>query len=90
MQDRLVKELRLREISTMEAANAFAAHFMADYNARFGCEPRSGFDAHRPVRSDVNLEEIFTWRVQRNVTHSLTLHMSGASTCWPIRPTTGG
>ena len=46
---------------------------MADYNGRFGKEPRSAFDAHRPIRSDESLEEIFTWRVQRKVTHALTL-----------------
>jgi len=73
LQDRLVKELRLRGISTMEAANAFSAHFMADFNARFGKDPRSAFDAHRPVRADEKLDEIFTWRVQRKVTQSLTL-----------------
>lgn len=32
--DRLVKELRLRGISTPDAANAFAAGFMVDYNRR--------------------------------------------------------
>lgn len=73
LQDRLVKELRLRGISSMEAANAFAAHFAADLNARFAKEPRSSFDAHRPVRADESLDEIFTWRVQRKVTQSLTL-----------------
>jgi hypothetical protein len=34
LQDRLVKELRLRGISTKEAANAYAPHFMADFNIR--------------------------------------------------------
>ncbi|MFM0351806.1 transposase, partial [Paraburkholderia sp. RL17-347-BIC-D] len=48
LQDRLVKELRLREISTKEAANAYAPHFIADFNGRFGKMPRSTFDAHRP------------------------------------------
>jgi hypothetical protein len=36
LQDRLVKELRLRGISTMEGGNAFLPQFMADYNPRFG------------------------------------------------------
>lgn len=35
LQDRLVKELRLRGIRTRQAANAFAPHFIADFNARF-------------------------------------------------------
>jgi len=73
LQDRLVKELRLRKIGTREAANEFVPHFMADYNARFGKAAKSAFDAHRPLRADEDLEEIFTWRVQRKVSQSLTL-----------------
>jgi len=73
LQDRLVKELRLRWISTREAANAFAPHFMADFNARFAKPPKSQFDAHRPVRGDENLDLLFTWRLQRKVSKSLTL-----------------
>jgi hypothetical protein len=46
LQDRLVKELRLQGISTMEAANAFAEEFMNDYNRRFSKAPRQEFDVH--------------------------------------------
>lgn len=73
LQDRLVKELRLRGISTREAANAFAPHFMADFNTRFAKPPKSQFDAHRPVRGDEDLDLLFTWRLQRKVSQSLTL-----------------
>ena len=73
LQDRLVKELRLREISTREAANAFAPHFIADFNARFSKPALRDFDAHRPVRADEDLDMIFTWRLQRKVSLSLTL-----------------
>jgi hypothetical protein len=73
LQDRLVKELRLRGIQTMEAANAWAPAFMAAYNARFAKPPRSTFDAHRPLREDENLDTILTWRIQRKVSDSLTL-----------------
>jgi transposase len=73
LQDRLVKELRLRVISTIEAANAYAPAFMAAYNARFAKPPRSAFDAHRPLRADEDLEAILTWRVLRKVSDSLTL-----------------
>ena len=40
LQDRLVKELRLRGISTIAAANAYAPAFIAAYNARFGKPPK--------------------------------------------------
>ena len=49
LQDRLVKELRLRGLSDLEAANAFLPRFRADYNRRFAVAPRSPLDAHRPV-----------------------------------------
>lgn len=73
LQDRPVKELRLRGIDTREAANAFAPHFIADFNARLAKAPRRDFDAHRPVRADEDLDLIFTWRLQRKVSLSLTL-----------------
>jgi transposase len=73
LQDRLVKELRLKGISTKEAANAYAPHFMADFNGRFGKEPRSTFNAHRPLRDDEDLDLILTSRVPRRVSNSLTV-----------------
>lgn len=73
LQDRLVKELRLRGISTIVEANAYAPSFMAAYNARFAKPPKSDFDAHRPLRGDENLDLLMTWRETRRVTKSLTI-----------------
>jgi hypothetical protein len=74
LQDRLVKELRLASISTVEAANAFLPGFMADYNARFAKEPRLAKDLHRPAPGAAELDEIMTVREERTVSASLTLH----------------
>ena len=46
---------------------------MAAYNARFAKPPKSGFDAHRPLRADENLDLVLTWREPRKVTKSLTV-----------------
>jgi hypothetical protein len=73
LQDRLVKELRLQRISTLEAANVFMPTFIDDYNRRFGKLPRDRHDAHRAVRKDEDLAAIFAWREYRKVTESLTL-----------------
>ncbi|MGF6542036.1 ISNCY family transposase [Paraburkholderia youngii] len=73
LQDRLVKELRLRGISTVTQANAYAPAFMAACNARFAKPPRSSFDAHRPLRADESLDLVLTWREPRKVTKSLTV-----------------
>jgi transposase len=73
LQDRLVKELRLRGISTREAANAYAPSFIADFNRRFGKLPRSGHDAHRVLGASEDLRQILAYRVPRRVTNSLTV-----------------
>jgi hypothetical protein len=73
LQDRLVKELRLRSIATLEAGNAYLPTFMASYNQRFAREPLSSHDAHRPVRDDEDLDTIFTWQEERKLSMNLTL-----------------
>src|SRR3954466_6278652 len=73
LQDRLVKELRLAGIGTIEAANAFPPGFVADYNARFAKEPRLAEDLHRPAPDAADLDEIMAVREERSVSASLTL-----------------
>lgn len=55
LQDRLVKALRLADICSIEAANAFLPGFLARCNARFAVAPRESADAHRPL--ETNAEE---------------------------------
>lgn len=56
LQDRVAKELRLRGISTIDAANAYTPASIASYNARFAKPPKSAFDVHRPLRDDEDLD----------------------------------
>ena len=74
LQDRLVKELRLAGVSTVEAANAFLPAFVADYDARFAKEPLLPEDLHRPAPGTADLDEIMAVREERTVSASLTLH----------------
>jgi transposase len=74
LQDRLVKELRLKGISRVEAANAFAPEFIADYNTRFGKAPQNPFNAHRALQPSEVLDEIFTWQETRKLSQSLTFN----------------
>ena len=74
LQDRLIKEMRLREISDIEAANAFLPAFMADYNVRFAAEPQSPVDAHRPVlHSAEELALVLCPHHTRKLSKNLTL-----------------
>lgn len=74
LQDRLVKELRLADVSTMAGGNAFLPAFVIDYNARFGRPPSNAKDLHRPLTPSDDLDEILAWREARTVTRNLTLH----------------
>src|ERR1700676_3110411 len=74
LQDRLVKELRLAGISTIEAANAWVPAFMVDYNTRFGRAPENAKDLHRKLTKADDLSEVLAWREERTVTKNLTLH----------------
>ena len=74
LQDRLVKELRLQRLSDPVAATPFLPVFMADYNARFAKPPRLAYDAHRPLRPDEDLAQIFTWQEPRRISRQLTVH----------------
>jgi len=73
LQDRLVKEMHLRGISSMEQGNAYLPEFMADFNQRFAVPTRSQNDAHRPLNKQDQLEHILTWQEPRLLSKNLTL-----------------
>jgi hypothetical protein len=74
LQDRLVKELRLRGLDDPVAADPFLPIFMADYNRRFAQPPRVAHDAHRALHADEDLAHIFTLQETRRITRQLTVH----------------
>jgi hypothetical protein len=74
LQDRLVKELRLAGISTMEAANAFLPGFIAHYNGRFAKAPAREKDFHRVIDPRQDLDDVLCWREQRKVSHQLVVN----------------
>ena len=78
LQDRLVKEMRLRGIGGIEAGNDYLPTFMADYNRRFGVAPRNPADAHRPVLHDEReLDLILCEHHARKVTRNLSISFEG-------------
>ena len=73
LQDRLTKELRLRDLSSAAAANAYLPEFIADYNQRFAVAPRSTESAHRSLGKGEDLERILTLCERRTLSKNLTL-----------------
>ena len=73
LQDRLVKELRLREISDLDAGNTYLPEFREDFNRRFAVQPRSTYDAHRPLLKTENLDLILTHQKIGTLSKNLTV-----------------
>jgi transposase len=74
LQDRLVKEMRLRGISDIEAANAYLPTYMKAHNKCFAVEPKSDENAHRkelPTDEEMNL--IFSYQDDRTLSKNLEL-----------------
>ncbi len=74
LQDRLVKDMRLAGVDTIEAANAWLPGFIDDYNRRFAVLPKSPEDAHRAVHhNDAERTLILSLHEQRTLSKNLTL-----------------
>lgn len=73
LQDRLVKELRLRNISDIETANLWLSEFVKDYNSRFASIPRENGNAHREIlHSPEELNYILSYQSRRVLSKNLT------------------
>ena len=74
LQDRLIKEMRLENISSIEEANTWLPCFIEQFNQKFGKCARNSKNLHRPLtESKAELDDIFTWQEPRKVTKSLTI-----------------
>src|SRR5271157_5684648 len=78
LQDRLVKEMRLRNVSSVDEAEAFFPQFIASFNAKFAVAPQNLENAHRPPRLEPSaLEEVLARREERVLTKALTFSCGG-------------
>ena len=76
LQDRLIKELRLQNISTINEANEFLEKdFLPKFNAKFMVEARSKTDLHKPLNEQEKkkLDSIFSRQYQRVVNNDFTV-----------------
>src|SRR6195256_365168 len=78
LQDRLMKEMRLAGIATLEAANHFLeTRFLPEWEQRFTVTPRHPRNAHRRLGREHRLEEVLSVRVARKVTDDHTVSWDG-------------
>lgn len=78
LQDRLVKELRLRNISNMDDANKYLKEdFLTKYNQRFAIPAKCQGDFHKPLNHKENLVKIFSTQSVRQVNNDFTVKLRG-------------
>ncbi len=85
LQDRLIKELRLKNISTIDEANRFLEEeFLPTFNAKFMVEPRSRANLHKQLstREENRLDSIFSRQDERVVRNDFTV--SHKQSCYQL------
>jgi transposase len=72
LQNRLVKEMRLLNISSIEEAIPFLPHFIEDFNRRFSVVAKNETDAHRKLLLNPEaLMRIFSIQCDRKISKNL-------------------
>lgn len=74
-QDRVVKEMRLKGVSTIGEANRFLASYLPVYNRRFSVTPKKNENLHRTVT--VELDTILCIKTERTLKNDHTIQYNG-------------
>jgi transposase len=78
LQDRLIAELRLKGIQTIQEANAFLESvFLRDFNRRFAVRPRESQKAWREVPKTLDLDRIISFRYRSVVGNDNSIRIGG-------------
>lgn len=77
LQDRLVKEMRLAGVKSVEQANEFLIRYLPTYNRKFKVKPASESDIHQSAPSPRALDKIFCIRDERTLRNDFTIAYNG-------------
>ena len=73
LQDRLVKEMRLRGVKSIEEANGFLEGYWPIYNRKFAVGAREQGDLHRSLPRGLNLDHILCVKAGRALRNDFTV-----------------
>jgi hypothetical protein len=76
-QDRVIKEMRLAGVSTLEAANQFLEGYLPIYHQRFSVHPVQPADLHRPRPASRELNRILCIKTPRRLRRDWTVAHHG-------------
>jgi len=78
LQDRLIKEMRLRKINNMEAANSYLPEFIEAHNSKFAIEALNPIDSHRTLHlSEKQLDKVLSHQETRRLSKNLEFSYNG-------------
>lgn len=75
LQDRLVKELKLEGISSIEEANEYVKRYIEKHNKKFAIEAESKENAHRKATEE--LEKVLCYKEERTISKNLEISYGG-------------
>lgn len=73
LQDRMVKEMRLAGVNSIDQANKFLITYLPTYNTQFKVKPVSEVNLHQPALSMRDLDKILCIRDERTVRNDFTI-----------------
>ena len=73
LQDRLVKEMRLKNISDIETANNFLKQYLPVFNSKFNVIPLDNTDVNVKIDKTVNLDDYLCIKQERTVKNDSTI-----------------
>jgi len=73
LQDRLVKEMRLRAISSIPEANEFLKAYLPIYNRRFAKKAAQAENLHRPIPKGLDIHRILCVKTERTLRNDFTI-----------------
>ena len=72
-QDRLIKEMRLANVNTIDHANIFLEKYLPVYAKRFAVKPAKAGDLHRPIPKGTDLDRILCVKTKRQLRNDFTV-----------------
>ena len=76
-QDRVIKEMRLADVSTLDAANQFLEGYLPIYNQRVTVQPAQVADLHRPRPARRDLDRSLCIKTPRGLRRDWTVAHHG-------------
>ena len=82
LQDRLTKEMRLKNIKGINTANDFLKEYLSVFNSRFNVIPFDDTDVNVKIDGNIDLDSYLCVKAQRTVKNDNTVSYDAKSTNW--------